>query len=445
MRLRANGSAERALVRRLAKNAGWSMLGVVLSRALALGGSVVVARALGVKAFGELGIVQTTLSMFVVFASGGLGATATKYVASRLAEEKTSVGRILGLVETISLISSLVFALALLVSARWVSAVVLGAPQLVASLKVCALALVFSAMHAAQLGALAGFESYRTVVSLSTISSVLQVAGTVGGAKVEGVYGAAWGIAIAYGITWLIARFVLKRVERQNAVEETLRGMGTDLKVIWSFSAPALLASLVVVVATWGAGAIVVNQNDGYAEMGFLNVALNWRTLVLFAPSVFANTLLPVLSQYAGIGDRAFHNRIVNASALGNLVVALCASLAIGICSSTIMRAYGEGYAHSSDVLLWILPGAIIAAYLSALGQSFASQERMWPAFCINLLWGIVFIGSAWALRGSGAVGYAKAYTLSYLFQMISMYTVMRALGLSQGFGRERAALKDAP
>jgi hypothetical protein len=53
---------------RLARGAFWSLAGTFISRGLSLIASIIVARMLGKVGFGELGIIQSTMGMFGVFA-----------------------------------------------------------------------------------------------------------------------------------------------------------------------------------------------------------------------------------------------------------------------------------------------------------------------------------------------------------------------------------------
>ena len=66
---------------RLARGVFWSMAGAVISRGLMLAAWVLVARMLGKTGYGELGMIQSTVGMFGVFAGFGLGLSATKHVA----------------------------------------------------------------------------------------------------------------------------------------------------------------------------------------------------------------------------------------------------------------------------------------------------------------------------------------------------------------------------
>ena len=65
----------------MATGAFWSFTGTALAKFLILVSGVVCARILTQQQYGQLGIVRSTVNMFVVFGSAGLGMTAAKYIS----------------------------------------------------------------------------------------------------------------------------------------------------------------------------------------------------------------------------------------------------------------------------------------------------------------------------------------------------------------------------
>src|SRR5579863_9001697 len=82
---------------RLARGAFWSLLGSVLSRAINLGGTVLVARLLGQESFGAIGIIQGTVGLFATLAGFGLGTAVTKYVAEHRRADPARAGGLMTL------------------------------------------------------------------------------------------------------------------------------------------------------------------------------------------------------------------------------------------------------------------------------------------------------------------------------------------------------------
>ena len=76
-----NRYKESPVLKRIANGAFWSLTGIALAKFLVLVAGILCARILGASHFGELGIVRSTIGMFVVIGASGLGYTANKYIA----------------------------------------------------------------------------------------------------------------------------------------------------------------------------------------------------------------------------------------------------------------------------------------------------------------------------------------------------------------------------
>jgi len=66
---------------RLTHGVFWPLAGPAISRGLVLVARILVAPTLGQTGYGEMGVIQSSVAMFGVFAGFGLGLTATKHVA----------------------------------------------------------------------------------------------------------------------------------------------------------------------------------------------------------------------------------------------------------------------------------------------------------------------------------------------------------------------------
>ena len=86
-----------SLRRRFANGAFWSVAAAVVSQGMRFLAFVIIARILGKTGFGELGMIQHTVSMFGIFTGLGLGLTATKHVAEFRSTDPSRAGRIMTL------------------------------------------------------------------------------------------------------------------------------------------------------------------------------------------------------------------------------------------------------------------------------------------------------------------------------------------------------------
>ena len=67
--------------KRLVSGASWSLIGTASAKFLVLVSGIICARILGKVEYGELGMVRSTISLFVAIGSAGLGLTASKYIS----------------------------------------------------------------------------------------------------------------------------------------------------------------------------------------------------------------------------------------------------------------------------------------------------------------------------------------------------------------------------
>ena len=128
---------------RLASGFIWSMFGALLSRSLGLMSGIFVARMLGKSAMGELGMVQSTVGMFSMFAGLGLGLTATKFVSTYRKTDPSRAGAIIGFSTVVAWVSGLIMTVVMMMIAPWMAKTSLAAPQLGGLLQCGSLLLFF--------------------------------------------------------------------------------------------------------------------------------------------------------------------------------------------------------------------------------------------------------------------------------------------------------------
>jgi len=409
------------LLQRLAGGAFWSLMGAVISHLLTLTSSVVVARLLGREGFGELGMVQSTVGMFQVFAGLGLGMTATKYIAELRATDPERAGRIIGLSGVVAATTGALLAGLLAIFAPWFSARVLSAPHLTGMLRLGSLILVFSAVNGAQTGVIAGFEAFKSLARIQFIAAILFFPIMVGGVYFFGLMGAVGALVLVSACNWCLFALTLRAEARRAGVPISFRGIGSELGVLLTFSIPAALSGVMVGPVNWACNALVVNQPGGYAEMGLFNAANQWRNAILFLPRAVEAITLPVLSSLYGGRDHRRYRKVLGYNVAFNAVTALLAGAGVALFSGIIMSMYGTGFSTGRSALIILSFSAALMAAASILGQSIISRGMMWAGFVLNLLWAVAVIGLTFALRGQGASGLAFANLIAYGFHLATV------------------------
>jgi len=381
--------------------------------------SIFVARILGKTGFGELGIIQTTVGMFGVFAGFGLGLTATKHVAEFRQSDPERAGRIIGLSGLVAMGSGGLMALGLLVFAPWLAEHTLNAPHLSGVLRIGAFILFISALNGAQTGALSGFEAFKTIAYVNffvgLISFPILVLGTYSG----GLTGAVWALAINLCFNWLLNHIALRKEARKYKVPFTVRNCSREFPVLWKFSLPAVLAGSMVGPVNWLCAAFLVNQPDGYGEMGIFNAANQWYTIMMFLPGLLGSVVLPVLSERLGQKDTMQSKKTMVLAMKVNALLVFPFVIIASIASPLIMSFYGKGFSDGWPTLIVVLLTAGLLAIQTPVGQIIAASGKMWIGFCMNLGWALTFIACTLLMLDLGSLGLASSRAIAYVVHAV--------------------------
>ncbi|MGI8549397.1 MAG: oligosaccharide flippase family protein, partial [Dehalococcoidia bacterium] len=379
---RFQGDSVRA---RFLSGAFWSLVGAVASRAPTLVGSIVAARVLGIKGFGELGIVQSTVLLFGTFAGLGLGLTATKTVAEYRVNAPDRAGRHIGLSIITTLLAGLAMALPFISLARWLAMNMLSAPNLTRDLQVGAGLLFFSALNGTQNGILAGFEAFKMVARVNVVRAILSLAFLTVGVKVGGVFGGILGLVGAEAAGSFVGYTAIRHETRRTGIRTQYRNLRGELPVLWTFSLPALLSSVATLPAIWIANVMLVRQPDGYAALGLFTAANKWSLLILFVPTSVANIVLPMLANLRGIGDDHAFRQVFHANILVSLACTLVPGALVAAFAVPIMALYGGDYRKGWLILAILALTTVPTALNTVLGQAIVSTDSVWWRFWFDV------------------------------------------------------------
>jgi O-antigen/teichoic acid export membrane protein len=405
----------------------WSVAGAGTLRGAVLAASVVCARLLGKAGFGQLGMVQSTAGMFGIFAGLGLGLTTTKYVAQLRQSDPGRAGRILALSSLVALISGGVMAVLLAVSASFLARSTLRAPELGLPLAIGSGLVLFGALNGAQNGALAGFEAFKSIAQVNLCAGLCSLPLIMFGVKYGGVQGAVCGFVASLAINWILAHRALRQECARAGVRYDFLRCREEWRVLHSFSLPAFLASIVVGPAWWACNTLLVNQPNGYSEMGLYSAADKWRLLILFVPTSMFGMVVPMLSNLYGAGDLVGYRKVFRANLFLNLGLVLASAVVIAGVAAPIMAIYGTAFRPGWPLLLILSLAAVPEALNGLLSQPLIVSDRMWWRFAFDLLLAISLIALSWFLvphwKGTGL---AVSYILAFIIVSFGLFLFTR-------------------
>lgn len=408
---------------RFASGLFWSLSAAVISRGFNLAASVVCARLMGQAAFGEYGMVLSTVATLGAFSVLGLGLTASRYVAEYRDRDPEKVARILRVSSIVSLASGTVAAVLLALLSAPLAAHLLAAPRLATPLALGASMVLLNALIAFQNGALAGFEAFRQLARASLASGALSFPFIALGAWKGGVNGAVIGTTASLVVNLMLNRRILREQYRGADLHPEGAAWRQEAHVFWTFSLPAFLGSLAVSSGLWTCNALLVNGPGGYLQLGLYAAADRWHVAILFVPATVFRMVLPVLANLKGSSNQAGYRRVNRANLLLNLALVVVPAVLLGVLAGPIMASYGPDFRSGSPILLVLALGTIPEALNTVFGYPLVVGHRMWTRFAFDLLLTLVLatLGAALIPRW-GALGLAAAYVAAYTATSVGLY-----------------------
>lgn len=403
-----------SLASRLTKGVSWTVIGHSIGSASTIIASILVARILGATQYGSLGIIQSSVGTFMALAGSSLGLTGTKHIAELKLRDPTRAGRILSLTIHVAGILSGIMALGLLIGAPIIAKKVLISSPLAPNLRIAAMMLFFSGISGAQIGALAGFEAFKSIAFINTSRGMATILILWVGAKYFGLIGAFVALGVIEGFVCILCTWAVRKKARQANITVSRKGIWREVRVLHSFSLPAYLTAIVFFIAVWIGNLMLVRQPNGYAEMGVFNAVSQWQFAILFLPTVIAQPFLSIMANLEGTGEIKRYRKVLNLSIMVTTLAAFLPALIISSFSGSIMGAYGAEFNNGKIVLVQMALAAAISAPVIAIRNALTSKGKMWDVFRLFMAWSSVFILSFFFLRRQGAQGLGWAYVIAY-------------------------------
>ena len=408
---------------RFAHGTFWSVAGAATSRASLLGASVVCARLLGKTGFGQLAMIQSTAGMFGILGGLGLGLTATRYVAEWRQSDPVRAGRILALSSLVALASGGLMTVLLVLSASALAKSTLRAPELGFPLAVGSGLVFLGVLNGAQNGALAGFEAFKPMARVNFWVGLCSLPLIAMGVEWGRLEGALCGFVVSLAVNCGLAHRALRQECAKAGVRCDFAGCGTEWRILYRFSLPAFLASLVVGPALWACNTLLVNQPNGYTEMGLYSAADKWRMLILFIPASMFGMIVPMLSNLHGVGDLVAYRKVFRANLFVNLGLALAPAAVVAGLAAPLMSLYGGSFRSGWPVLLILSLAALPEALNTILGHPLIVAGAMWWRFGFDAVLATTLLALAWWLVPRwGAAGLALSYALAFATTSLGLF-----------------------
>lgn len=405
--------------RRLSKGAFWGGIAAIGSRIVLLATSFFLARILGQRVFGEYGMVNSTAGMIGSFAGLGLGLTVTKYIAELKVKDPDRAGRIIALSSVITALSSLIYAIALVVLAKWLAEKTLAAPHLTIMLQISAITAAMGVINGVQTSSLIGLEAFMLNSFLNIGLSIIQSILVVLFAWKWGLKGAIIALAAAMCISVIITRIVARREWLRHKISVRFKNVFSEWHVLVNFSLPSFLTLLLIGPVYWICNTFLANQPGGYFEMGIFNAIIQWQTAIGFLPGLIGTAMVPVLSEKIGNNENTASLRIVKQMTKVISFYIIPTVIVLFLVGPWILKLYGAGFVKGYRAFIFLVLTGGLAAVTTPATQYIVSKDKMWLSFWISFIWAILIISLSYFGSKSGAQGLALGRLVAQMFHSV--------------------------
>ena len=405
--------------RRIAYGAFWSMTGTALGKFLVLLAGIICARILGKEIFGEFGMVRSTIGIFIVLGSAGIGITATRFISLYKATEQSHSYSIYRLSFLFAICSGTILTVSLLPLASVISQQILNSPHLTTALQIAALILFASVLNATLNGVLTGLEDFKSIAINTFIGSSIESLLMVVGAWRYGLYGAIIGFGLGIVAQYIANHIAICKDFKKYGITSTNGIERKDYHLIYSYCIPATLSALTVAPAFFIIRAMVVRE-AGYGELAIFEAADQWKIIILFIPTAVSQIVLPILSSTTDT-QKFSKALLTNITLIG--IVSFVVAAIICLSSQYIMPLYGSSFDNQTPLML-LAVSTVFSSIANVIEMAICSKEKMWQNFGLNLAWAAIMIICAAIYINKGATGLALAVLISYAIKclLFSLY-----------------------
>lgn len=401
---------------RIATGAFWSFAGTAVAKFFVLVASIICAHILTKQEYGEFGMVRSTINMFVVFGTAGLGLTATKYISEYRKNNNNRIASIYILTNGFAIVTGLIVTSLVLFIAPYLAKETLKVPELEPSIRIGAILLFVTIINGAQNGVLSGFESFKTIARNNLIGSIVESICMLVGAYYWRVFGAILGYGISFIIIYIVNYYSIRSIFKKDKIVVSLSYFNKeDFKLLYKFSLPAALCSLLVTPTIWAVKTLLTNK-AGFEELAVFEVGDQWRTVILFIPTAVSQVVLPVLSSMVEDHPSKYW-KVLKTNLYLNAGVALVMAIIVSLFSPVIMKLYGKAFISDYGVLIILAISTVFSSMANVIGLAISSRSKMWTGLVFNIIWAMMLIifTLVFVNMGLGAKGLALSLTLSYI------------------------------
>lgn len=407
-----------SITHRIVSGGLWSLLGGVGSRLFTIITTIIVARIIGKEGFGEFGLVQSTMGMYGVLAGFGLGSTATRYIAKNRLTNPDLSTKISNLILIVSLITGGLLAIICYFSSHFIAMKALNNAEFTPLFEAGSLLLFYSTLNNVVLGVAAGFESFSSIARINMLQGAATPIVAIPLTYYYGVSGIIASFTINAALGLLLLSFVLKKEFSKWSISSRYDPLIWGAwPILIKYALPAMLSGLMVAPVTWVTNMMLIKSHGGFGELGLFNAANQWRTIIMFLPSLLFSAMLPVMSEVHGRDNQSDFVRAITLNLKLTWAISLPATILVISFARPLAALFGKDYDGTAPIITLLMISCFLTVINNTIGIAIASSGRMWTGVVMNFGWALSLVVSAYFfIPTKYAIGLAIAYLVAYVF-----------------------------
>ena len=403
----------------------WALLGSLFSKGSGLISSIFIARFLGSEIFGNYGMIKNLIMSTTIFSTFGLAYTATKFISENR-NNKFGLLKLTKLLFKICLFFGLIFGGMIFFFGDFISVNILNSTLLKEPIKIAAVIIIFTAISSTQTGVIAGLGSFKNLAKFNIPLGIATVLISVLLSYYYGISGAIYALLFIQLITiFFYYRVIILSINKLESSQDSAIEIGipTVVKESLPIALQEGVYSILYFLNFW----IVINFSS-YSELGIYSASMQWYAIILFIPGILRNVILSHLAKPNSVGNGK--KRIVEKTALFNLLITAIPTVILIIISPFIISFYGDSFAQMRPVLIVGLIASIFSAIGNVYSQAFIASGQTWELFFTRLFRdaGITIVSYLLIINSNGE---SAAFYLScslLLFHLISIIIMYKRI-----------------
>lgn len=383
-------------------------------------GNLIMIRLLGLEQLGELGLIESWLTVAMTIGLFGINVAVTKFVAEDLQKYPGRVGQSIANACLLTIFFSLLTAIILYIAIHYLLLPFTWWQQLQTTLSYYllpfTLLLIISSFRTTTISIIHGLQEFPALLPVNFAIGLLSLPISYWLVSQYGLLGAINTRLLLTILETTFITYLLLRLLRARAIPLSVAQFGQNAKALLAIGIPTLTGQFLLnpvysFVATFLAG-----QPNGLAQLGLITSANRLVGLTAFLPGSIAPTLIPILSAEWAMGNVA---RFSTATAQAIRLLWLATLPVIVFCMATspalLTWLYGPTFQEAWPVAFLLFIVTFLGAINETNDRALIAVGRVWLSSANNLFWAVLFLAISFvAIPTHLAWGYGVALVISF-------------------------------